>query len=183
MKYSIKILIFCLTTLILNSCVENNPNLNKSGEDELKSLEVEIVLNKELFHFNDIIYVPIYSDIYIDKTDPEHLLATTLSIRNTSFNDTLYISKIDYYNTEGGLIRKYIDKTICLNPMGSVNYVVEKEGKTVGSGANFIVELSAKSPDIKPLIQAIMIGGLGHESFLMSMDGYSLKMKEPAGNK
>tara|TARA_R110002073_G_scaffold336058_1_gene530060 strand:+ start:226 stop:753 length:528 start_codon:yes stop_codon:yes gene_type:complete len=175
MKKNIKILIFCLTTLILNSCLEQNPNLNKSGEDELKSLEVENILDKNQIHFKDIIYVPIYSDIYIDKTNPEHLLAATLSIRNTSFNDTLYISKIDYYDTGGSLVRKYIDKTISINPMGTVNYVIEKEDKSGGPGANFIIELSAKNSDIKPLIQAIMIGHLSNYSFSFSTDGYSIK--------
>lgn len=182
MKNSIKILILCLSTLILNSCIEHNPNLNKSGEDQLKSLEVVKILDQEQIHFNDIIYVPIFSDIYIDKTNPEHLLTSTLSIRNTSFNDTLYISKIDYYNTEGSLVKNFIDKTISLNPMGTVNYVIEREDKSGGSGANFIIELKAKNFDIKPLIQAITIGELSNKSFSFSTDGYSIKTKKPAGN-
>jgi hypothetical protein len=182
MKNNIKILTFCLTTLLLNSCIEQNPNLNKSGEDALKSLEVEQILDKELIHFNDIIYVPIYSDIYIDQTNPEHLLSATLSIRNTSLNDTLYISKIDYYDTAGSLVKRYIDKSISLNPMGTVNYVIEKEDKSGGSGANFIVELNAENSNIKPLIQAIMIGHLSNKSFAFSTDGYSIKTKNPAGN-
>lgn len=177
MKNSFKILIFFLTTLFLNSCLEQNPNLNKSGEDELKSLEVEKTLDKEQIHFKDIIYVPIYSDIYIEKTNPQQQLTATLSIRNTSFNDTLYISKIDYYNTDGILVRKYIDKTISLNPMGTVNYVIEKEDNSGGSGANFIIELNAINADIKPLIQAIMIGHFNNKSFSFSTDGYSLTGK------
>lgn len=181
MKNTIKIVLFCFATFILNSCLEKNPNLNKSGEDELKSLEVEEVLDKELINFRDLIYIPIYSDIYIDSNNREHLLTATLSIRNTSFNDTLYISKIDYYNTEGTLVKNYIDKTISLNPMGSVNYVIEKEDTSGGSGANFIVELSAKNANIKPLIQAIMVGQFNNKSFSFSTDGYSVKVKKPAG--
>ena len=180
MKNRIKILIFCITTLLLNSCIDQNPNLNKSGEDELKSLVVVEALDKEQIHFNDIIYVPIFSDIYIDKTNPEHLLTSTLSIRNTSLNDTLYISKIDYYNTEGSLVKKFIDKTISLNTMGTVNYVIEREDKSGGSGANFIIELNAKSSDIKPLIQAITIGELNNKAFSFSTDGYSIKTKKPS---
>ena len=182
MKNNIKILTFCLITLILNSCIEQNPNLNKSGEDELKSLEVEQVLDKELIHFNDIIYVPIYSNIYIDRTNSEHLLSATLSIRNTSINDTLYISKIDYYNTDGNLVKRYIDKSISLNPLGTVNYFIEREDKSGGSGANFIVELNAENSNIRPLIQAIMIGNFNNKIFAFSSDGYSIKTKKPAGN-
>ena len=178
MKYNIKILIFCVTTLFLNSCLEQDPNLNKSGKDEFKSLEIDKKLDKESIHFKDIIYVPIYSDIYIDTANPQHLLSATLSIRNTSFNDTLYVSKIDYYNTEGSLVRQYIDKTISINPMETVNYVIEKEDSIGGSGANFIIELRSKSTDIKPLIQAIMIGQLSNKSFSFSTDGYSIKTKK-----
>lgn len=181
MKNILKIFLFCFTILILNSCLNKNPNLNESGEDELKSLEVEVAIDKELINFKDIIYIPIYSDIYVDSNNREHLLTATLSIRNTSFNDTLYISKIDYYNTEGTLVKNYIDRAISLNPMGSVNYVIEKEDTSGGSGANFIVELSAKNANIKPLIQAIMIGQFNNKSFSFSTDGYSIKVKKPAG--
>lgn len=178
MKTSSKILTFCLGLIILNSCIEQNPNLNKSGEDELKSLEIENPLDKEQIQFKDIIYVPIYSDIYIDSSNPKHLLSATLSIRNTSFTDSLYVSKIDYYNTEGSLVRNYIDKTISIKPMETVNYVIEKEDEIGGSGANFIVELSAKNSEIKPLIQAVMIGKLSNYSFSFSTDGYSIKTKK-----
>lgn len=169
-----KILFFCLIVLIFNSCIEHNPNLNKLGEDELKSLIVEKTIDKELIQFKDIMYVPIYSDIYIDQNNPEHLITATLSIRNTSFKDTLYISKIDYYNTEGSLVKNYIDNTIRINPMGTVNYVIEKDDKSGGPGANFIVELNAKNANIKPLIQSIMIGQFNNKSFSFSTNGYSI---------
>lgn len=179
MNHPFNILFFCLTACILNSCLEQDPNLTKSGQDELKSLEIDKTLDKESIHFKDIIYVPIYSDIYIDTANPQHLLSATLSIRNTSFNDTLYVSKIDYYDTNGSLARQYIDKTISINPMGTVNYVIEKEDTVGGSGANFIIELRSKSYDINPLIQAIMIGQLSNKSFSFSTDGYSITPKKP----
>ena len=119
--------------------------------------------------------MPIYSDIYADQQEQKLLLSATLSIRNTSLNDTLFVSKIDYYNTEGDLVRSYIDNPISLSPMGTINYVIEKDDDTGGSGANFIVELSSKNKKIKPLIQAIMLGYSGNKSFAFSTDGYSVK--------
>ena len=167
---------------MLNSCIEQNPNLNEAGKDELKSLQVEKKLNEEDIQFEDIIYVPIYSDIYIDSSNRRELLTATLSIRNTSLSDTLYVSSIDYYNTGGSLVRKYIDNTISLNPMATINYVVEKEDVSGGSGANFIVELNSKKSNIKPLIQAIMIGQYSNKSFAFSTDGYSIKAKKLTTN-
>lgn len=170
-----------LTTLILStlllvaSCVDPNPNLNNQGEDELKSLEVDHQIDKGSMSYKDIIYVPIYSDIYIDTKTQKSLLAATLSIRNTSFTDSLFVSKINYFNTDGTLVRSYLDKAISLPPMATINYVVEKEDDTGGTGANFVIELSANSEDIKPIVQAIMVEYSGNKGFAFSTDGYSIK--------
>ena len=158
------------------SCGNNpNPNIDKSGEDELKALEIERAIGEEEQNYHDIIYVPIYSDIYVDQQNQKVLLAATLSIRNTSYSDSLFISKIDYFNTDGGLVRSYVENLISLPPMGTVNYVIEKEDDTGGPGANFIVEINSRNSDIKPLIQAVMIGQSGNKGFSFATDGYSVK--------
>ena len=54
--------------------------------------------------------------------------------------------------------------------------VIEKGDASGGSGANFIVELCAMSKNVKPIIQAIMIGDNGsNQGFAFSTDGYSIK--------
>ena len=73
--------------------------------------------------FFDIIYVPIYSDIYVDDQNLNSLLTTTLSIRNTSHIDSLFATKIEYYNTLGEVVRNFKEKTINVMPMATVNYV------------------------------------------------------------
>lgn len=178
MKNFVKTTILFFTIFNILSCTNPNPNINNTGKDELKSHEINHPINKGKMKYNDIIYVPIYSDIYINQQNQNNLLAATLSIRNTSYNDSLFISKIDYFNTEGSLVRSYIKNPISLPPMGTINYVIEKDDDTGGSGANFIVELSATKRKIKPLIQAIMIGeNGGNQSFAFSTDGYSIKEK------
>ena len=167
--------IILLIPFYLSSCLNHDPNINKQGEDELKTLEMETPINKDEMVFTDTMYVPIYSDVYIDASNLKSLLAATLSIRNTSFTDSLFISVIDYYNTNGNLVRNYIDRPISLPPMASINYVIEKEDDTGGSGANFIVALQAKTKNVKPLIQAIMIGQNGNKGFSFTSEAYSLK--------
>ncbi len=160
------------------SCEGPDPNLDRQGEDELKALETVRPIKKSEQNFQDIVYIPIYSDIYVDQANQKALLAATLSIRNTSFTDSLFISKIDYFNTAGTLVRSYVENLINLPPMATVNYVIEKDDDTGGTGANFIVEFSARNADIKPLIQAIMIGHTGNKGFAFSTDGYSIMAKE-----
>lgn len=169
-------LILILCSLLYISCSQSpDPNINSSGEDEIKAHEVTGNINMSDQDYKDLLYVPIYSDIYVDRANQSSLLSATLSIRNTSFEDTLFVSKIDYYNTEGQLVRSFVDNLIRLNPMGTINYVVEKEDDSGGPGANFIVELNSKNKNVKPLVQAIMIGHTGNKGFSFSTDGYSIK--------
>jgi len=179
MKYLVKIIAVIAIGSILYSCENQNPNLDKSGKDELKSLELDHKFDKNLMKYNDTIYVPIYSNIYVDKQNQKRLLAATLSIRNTSYLDSLFVTKIDYFNTEGALVKNYISKPISLPPMASINYVIEKEDDTGGSGANFIVTLSGKNAYTLPIVQAIMIGENGeNKGFSFSTDGYSIKKRQ-----
>ena len=166
--------VFILIMTSVISCDSPDPNLNATGKDELKSLKIDRVLDLSKMAHQDTIYVPIYSDIYVDEQHQKTLLAATLSIRNISYNDSLFISKIDYFSTEGVLVRSYIKHTISLPPMGTVDYVIEKDDDTGGRGANFIVCLNSKEKEIEALVQAVMIGRFSNKSFAFSTDGYSI---------
>ena len=116
------------------------------------------------------VYVPIYSDIYNQTRDSRTLLTATLSIRNTSLDDSLFISKIDYYNTAGDRVRSYIDHPIYLRPMESIDYVIEQQDNSGGSGANFLIDWYSRKP-LHPLFQAVMVGGLGAQAFSFTTEG------------
>ncbi|WP_299317748.1 DUF3124 domain-containing protein [uncultured Maribacter sp.] len=119
------------------------------------------------------VYVPIYSDIYNQTRDTRTLLTATLSIRNTSLKDSLFVSKIDYYNTEGDLVRSYIDTPIYLTPMESIDYVIEQQDTSGGSGANFLIDWYSKK-QLNPLFQAVMVGGLGAQAFSFTTEGIEI---------
>lgn len=174
--YSIKLYLFSFVVSIsLTSCLDRNPNKTEEGEDILSSREIVIPQQQEEdLNYADTVYVPIYSDIYISQTNTANLLAATLSIRNTSLFDSLYVSTIDYYDTKGALVRRYLNNSILLSPMESIDYVVEREDETGGSGANFILTLSSSANDIKPLIQAVMVGYDGNKGFSFVTDAYSI---------
>jgi len=168
-------LAFISLSIFIVSCGTPDPNKDATGNDELELLEVDPSIVTKNMAYKDMIYVPIYSDIYLDELNQKSLLSATLSIRNTSFKDSIFLSTIDYYNTSGDKVKTFINNTISLPPMATVNYVIEKKDDTGGSGANFIIELSANSSKVKPLIQAIMIGENGNQAFSFATDGYSIK--------
>ena len=103
------------------------------------------------------VYVPIYSHIYSRDGKTIQGLTATLSIRSMDFADSLFISKADYYGSNGKLIKKYLDSTLLLKPMNSVEFVVEEAEDEGGAGANFIIEWGAKKQVLAPLIQAVML--------------------------
>lgn len=150
----------------------------KSPSDKIESISTDHKLEKSVATTDSIyktkkVYVPVYSDIYQRTRNDRTLLTSTLSIHNTSETDTLYISRLDYYNTEGKLVRKYIESTIFLNTFETLEYVVEEEDKTGGSGANFVIEWYGNEK-LNPIFQAVMIGGLGNKSFSFTTEGVEI---------
>jgi hypothetical protein len=104
------------------------------------------------------VYVPVYSHIYSGDQERPFYLAATLSIRNTDPRHSISLLSVDYFDTEGKLLRKYLDKPITLKEMASIRYVIKQSDKTGGSGANFLVKWKADREINPPIIESIMIG-------------------------
>ncbi|HUH27380.1 DUF3124 domain-containing protein [Gelidibacter sp.] len=155
--------------LLIFACEETTPKEQRkliSTDHELK----KSIQKTDSLYKTKKVYVPVYSDIYQRTRNERTLLTSTLSIHNTSETDSLYLSRIDYYNTEGKLVRKHIESTIFLTPFETLEYVVDEEDKTGGSGANFVIEWYGNEK-LNPIFQAVMIGGLGNKSFSFTTEG------------
>ena len=85
-------------------------------------------------------------------------MTVTLSIRNIDPMHLIEITLVDYYETQGKLLKKYIDKPVTLKPLESLRYIIPQKDKSGGSGANFIVEWHSDKPVNRPIIESIMIG-------------------------
>jgi hypothetical protein len=105
-----------------------------------------------------MIYVPAYSHIYIGDRETPFLLTVTLSIRNIDPRHHIKITRVDYLESQGKLLKKYLDKTVTLKPLESVRYVVPESERSGGSGANFMVEWNADKLVNPPIVESIMIG-------------------------
>ena len=128
-------------------------------------------VDKSAFDHTEQVYIPIYSDIYFVDARHTFSLTATLSIRNTSFKDSIYIFSIDYYNSGGQKVRRYNESTLLVKPMESVEFVVEDKDDTGGVGANFVVEWAAKSGSQRPYFQGIMIGTTGQQGISFTTEG------------
>jgi hypothetical protein len=107
------------------------------------------------------VYVPVYSHIYYDGGRP-YLLEAMLSVRNVDPKRSVYVSAVEYYDTNGKLSKRFIDRLIKLDALQTIEFLVERHDVTGGSGANFIVEWHAGTKDTHaPLIEAVMVGRSG----------------------
>jgi hypothetical protein len=104
------------------------------------------------------IYVPAYSHIYSGNRERPFLLTITVSIRNINPKQTIKITTVDYYDTQGNLIKKIMDTPVTLQPLESIRYVISEKDKAGGSGANFIVEWKSDKFVNPPIVESIMIG-------------------------
>jgi hypothetical protein len=167
MKYS-KLLFFILITAIL-SCESHIPNSETRIIVEDHTVE-NLRPKSDSLHKSKKVYVPVYSNIYQSTRNDRTSLTSTLSIHNTSETDTLFITRIDYHNTEGKLVKKYLESPIYLNTFETIEYVVDEKDDSGGSGANFVIEWYGNKK-LNPLFQAVMIGGLGSKSFSFTTEG------------
>lgn len=144
-------------------------------------------LPSRVYHFTHVdtttltdkhqVYVPVYSHIYTEGGTSTINLNATLSIRNTSFTDSFYVTDVTYYDSQGGLLKRYLDSTLVLKPMGSIEFVVERTESAGGAGANFVVRWAAPHPGVQPLIQSVMIGAAQGISYVT--DGVEMKPASP----
>ena len=148
-----------------------NVMLSEGQKDPIKELEMTSDVDRSQFQYKETFYVPIYSDIYTDRDNRKVLLSATLSIRNTTLKKSLYINKIDYYDTKGAFVKSYLNKPIELPAMGTLNYIVEKEEDKGGSGANFIIEVEGVDDTVTPVVEAVMIGNFSNKAFSFLTQG------------
>jgi len=104
------------------------------------------------------VYVPVYSHVFSGPRSLPFQLATTLSVRNTDLAATLRVTSIDYYDTDGKLVRRYLNKPLTLPPLGTTYLHLQEKDETGGFGANFIVRWQADRVMNAPIIECVMIG-------------------------
>ena len=165
-------------SLVWTGCLPvDQTNLNSANDITLEQFNTS--MNSDSLGYRDTVYIPIYSSIYSKTKDVQFNLTATLSIRNTSLYDTLYLDAIDYYDTEGKLVRAYLkeQQTLALHPLQSIEYVIEEKDIAGGTGANFIIEWAAISSQVKPVFQGVMISTNGQQGISFLTEGVSISRR------
>lgn len=112
------------------------------------------------------VYVPAYSEVFLGRGLSMDL-AVTLAIHNTDLDAPIIISSVRYHDTDGNMVREYIDDPVEVPSLATTGFLVEDSDTSGGWGANFIVEWVAEEPVYEPLIEAIMVSTRGTQGISM----------------
>lgn len=167
---------------VLSSCESENSSTEKQNNIPKKLTSNSEEYNWENYNFEnffgEVLYVPLYSSIY-HQNDRVFDLTATLTIHNTDLNSPITILKIDYYDTKGNLVKRFINEDLDLATLESKQFVIEQSDISGGTGAKFIVQWYSKKQVVKPIIEAVMIStsstqGISFktESRILSSIGY-----------
>lgn len=110
-----------------------------------------------------MLYLPIYSSIWHGDTHPikgkpmKSNMSALVSIRNTSMKTAIKVLSARYYNTDGKLIREFVNPPKSVSPLGTLELFIEKSEAEGGSGANFLIQREAAADTNAPIVEAVHI--------------------------
>jgi len=167
-----QLILFLVYIIIFTSCSQDKKlHLHFDHPD---TLFIEKAALPDLAIHQDV-YVPAYSNLYYESDFRKTYFTVILSLRNTTFADSIYFDRIEYYDSNGKLLREFIKEVLVLRPMESIEYIIESPDKEGGAGANFVVSYLGRS-NLKnpPYIEAIMLGNISNYGFSFSSPGIEI---------
>lgn len=105
-----------------------------------------------------VVYVPIYSSLYVSDNVRPISLAATLSLRNMSEHHGVVVDSVEYYDSDGKQLEQYLEAPAMLGPMMTAEFFISRFDRAGGSGANFIVRWSTNAPGPDLLVEAVQQG-------------------------
>lgn len=159
-RFSIYFPIIVITISVLVGCssTASEPIVINSSQ-EVVGRDLRIVTGQTL-------YVPAYSQVLLGP-DLAHELVVTLAVHNTDLNTPIILQSVRYYDTNGELVRSYVEDPIEVSPLATTGFLVEAQDITGGWGSNFIVEWVAEEPVFEPIIEAVMVSRSGTQGISM----------------
>ncbi|NMG22610.1 DUF3124 domain-containing protein [Brasilonema bromeliae] len=149
-----------IALIVLTSCTSPEIPPQSQADTKGENQSQKVVNLDENFKtvMGQTIYVPVYSHIYHGDQKKIFNLAATLSIRNTDLTKPIIITSVRYYDSNGKLLKQYLERPIQLAALASTDFVVDRTDTSGGVGANFIVEWVAQTKVFQPVVEAVMIG-------------------------
>jgi len=121
-------------------------------------------------------YVPAYSSVSLSEGRLRADFSVTLAIHNASETRPLVLRRIAYFDTGGKPVQSYLKEPVALKPFATIEVFIPTTDIRGGTGANFIVDWAADGPIAEPVIEALMLGGLGAGQYAFISQGRPVKV-------
>lgn len=129
------------------------------------------------------LYVPAYSHIYVRDQDRTMNLTTTLSVRNTSLERSIVLTRVDYYDSSGEFVRSYLSEPRRLGALASQAFIVDLTDIRGGVGANFIVRWRSNDPVSPPVVETVMVTGESTQGISLLTSARVLSQERPESSE
>jgi hypothetical protein len=121
-------------------------------------------------------YVPVYSSVSMSQGKSRADFSVTLSIHNASETRPLVLRRIAYFDTGGKMVESYLKAPVALKPFSTIEVFVPTTDVRGGTGANFVVDWAATGEIVEPVVEALMVGGLGSGHYAFISQGRPIKL-------
>ena len=126
------------------------------------------------------VYVPSYSHIFVGNQRKTFDLTTSLAIRNSDPETPITVTRGDYYDASGRLIRAMMKTPLVVRPVSTLVYVIDESDKTGGVGASFLVSWRASKKVSPPIVESVMIGtGMQQQGISFTSRGQVVREAQP----
>src|SRR4029450_11427778 len=121
-------------------------------------------------------YVPVYSSVSMSQGKLRADFSVTLSVHNASETRPLVVKRIAYFDTSGKMVESYLKAPIALKPFSTIEVFIATSDVRGGPGANFVVDWAAAGEIAEPVVEALMVGGVGAGHYAFITQGRPIRM-------
>ena len=119
------------------------------------------------------VYVPLYSSLYVGGQRSLKNLSATLSLRNTSADQTLILTSVTFFDDTGKAVVKLLDEPHALAPMATAELYTDQSRTSGGPITAVIVEWGTEASGEPLLAEAVILGNYGAKSISFISRGES----------
>ena len=121
-------------------------------------------------------YVPVYSSVSMAQGKLRADFSVTLSVHNASESRPLVLKRVAYFDTSGKMVESYLKAPIALKPFSTVEVFIGATDVRGGTGANFVVDWAASGEIAEPVVEALMVGGVGAGHYAFISQGRPIRL-------
>lgn len=120
-------------------------------------------------------YLSIYPTIYDFAQHKKRNLTAVINLRNLNGQDNVYLTKADYYDNQGKLIRSYLTQPIVIHSKETLEIMIDQTNQENRSGSSFIFDWQIQPNSHPPLFEALMTSTLSQQGISFTTQGIRIK--------